>query len=41
MTKHSIFKLVLEKAEEPDHIANIHWIIRKARVPKKYVSVKC
>ena len=22
-------------------IANIHWIIRKARVPKKYVSVKC
>ena len=28
-----MFKLVLEKAEEPtgDKIANIHWIIEKAR----------
>ena len=26
-----MFRLVLEKAEEPDHIANIHWIIEKAR----------
>ena len=26
-----MFKLVLEKAEEPDQIANIHWIIEKAR----------
>ena len=27
-----MFKLVLEKAEEPeDQIANIHWIIKKAR----------
>ena len=25
-----MFKLVLEKAEEPE-IANIHWIIKKAR----------
>ena len=25
----------LEKAEEPDQIANIHWIIKKARVPEK------
>ena len=25
-----MFKLVLEKAEEPDQIANIHWIIKKA-----------
>ena len=26
-----MFKLVLEKAEEPDQIANIRWIIQKAR----------
>ena len=26
-----MFKLNLEKAEEPDQIANIHWIIEKAR----------
>ena len=28
----------LEKAEEPDQIANIHWIIKKAkRVPEKHL----
>ena len=26
-----MFKLVLEKAEGPDQIANIHWIIEKER----------
>ena len=26
-----MFKLVLEKAAETDQIANIHWIIEKAR----------
>ena len=26
-----MFKLDLEKAEEPDQIAYIHWIIEKAR----------
>ena len=26
-----MFKLVLEKAEESDQIASIHWIIKKAR----------
>ena len=26
-----MFKLDLEKAEGPDQIANIHWIIQKAR----------
>ena len=26
-----MFKLDLEKAEEPDQIANIYWIIEKAR----------
>ena len=26
-----MFNLDLEKAEEPDHMANIHWIIEKAR----------
>ena len=26
-----MFKLDLEMAEEPDQIANIHWIIEKAR----------
>ena len=31
-----MFKLVLEKAEEPEiKIANIHWIIEKARELKK------
>ena len=37
MTKHSIFKLVLEKAEEPDHIANIHWFIKKVREIQKNI----
>ena len=32
-----IFKLVLEKAEEPDQIANIHWIIEKAREFQKSI----
>ena len=32
-----MFKLVLEKAEEPDQIANIRWIIEKARVPEKHL----
>ena len=34
-----MFKLDLEKAEEPerDQIANIHWIIKKARVPGKHL----
>ena len=33
-----MFKLVLEKAEEPDQIANIRWIIKKARrVPEKHL----
>ena len=29
-----MFKLVLEKAEEPerDQIANIHWVIEKAKL---------
>ena len=26
-----MFKLVLEKAEKPDQIANIRWIIKRAR----------
>ena len=30
-----MFKLDLEKAEEPDQIANIHWIIEKARESQK------
>ena len=30
-----MFKLVLEKAEEPDQIANTHWIIKKARKYQK------
>ena len=29
--KFQMFKLVLEKTEEPDRIANIHWIIEKGR----------
>ena len=32
-----IFKLVLEKAEEPEQIANIRWIIKKAREFQKNV----
>ena len=26
-----MFKLVLEKAQEPDQMANIHWIMEKTR----------
>ena len=33
-----MFKLVLEKAEEPDQIANILWIIEKAREFQKNIS---
>ena len=32
-----MFKLVLEKAEEPDQIANIRWIIKKAREFQKNI----
>ena len=32
-----MFKLDLEKAEEPDQIANIHWIIEKARELQKNI----
>jgi len=33
-----MFKLDLEKAEKTrDQIANIHWIIEKARVPEKHL----
>ena len=33
-----MFKLVLEKAEEPEiKIANIHWIIKKAREFQKNI----
>ena len=32
-----IFKLVLEKAEEPDQIANIRWIMEKAREFQKNI----
>ena len=33
-----VFKLVLEKAEEPEiKIANIHWVIRKARESQKNI----
>ena len=32
-----MFKLVLEKAEEPEIIANIRWIIEKARQFQKYI----
>ena len=35
--KFQIFKLVLEKAEESDQIANIHWIIKKAREFQKNI----
>ena len=33
-----MFKLVLEKAEEGDQIANILWIIKKAREFQKNIS---
>ena len=32
-----MFKLNLEKAEEPDQIANIHWIIEKAKEFQKNI----
>ena len=32
-----MFKLVLEKAEEPEQIANIRWIIEKAREFQKNI----
>ena len=32
-----MFKLVLEKAEEAEHIANIHWIMEKAREFQKNI----
>ena len=32
-----MFKLVLEKAEEPDQIANILWVIKKAREFQKNI----
>ena len=32
-----MFKLVLEKAEEPDQVANIHWIMEKAREFQKNI----
>ena len=32
-----MFKLVLEKAEEPDQIANIHWITKKSREFQKNI----
>ena len=32
-----MFKLVLEKAEEPDQIANIQWIIKKAKEFQKNI----
>ena len=32
-----MFKLDLEKAVEPDLIANIHWIIEKARDSQKNI----
>ena len=35
--KFQVFKLVLEKAEERDQIANIHWIIKKAREFQKNI----
>ena len=31
-----MFKLVIEKAEETNQIANIYWIIKKAREFQKY-----
>ena len=35
--KFQMFKLVLEKAEEPDQIANIHWIIEKTKEFQKNI----
>ena len=32
-----MFKLVLEKAEEPDQVANIRWIMEKAREFQKTI----
>ena len=32
-----MYKLDLEKAEEPDQIANIHWIIEKAKEFQKNI----
>ena len=32
-----MFNLVLDKAEEPDQIANIHWIMEKAREFQKNI----
>ena len=32
-----MFKLVLEKAEQPDQIANIRWIMKKAREFQKNI----
>ena len=32
-----MFKLVLEKAEEPDQIANIRWIIKNAKEFQKNI----
>ena len=32
-----MFKLDLEKAEEPDQIANIRWIIEEAKVFQKNI----
>ena len=32
-----MFKLVLEKAEEPDQIINIHWIVEKAGESQKNI----
>ena len=34
-----MFKLVLEKAEEWDQIANIRWVIEKAREFQKYIYI--
>ena len=38
-----VFNLDLEKAEEPEinQIANIRWIIEKARVPEKHLFLLC
>ena len=34
-----MFKLVLERAEEPDQIANICWVIKKAREFQKKINL--
>ena len=36
--KFQVYKLGLEKAEESDQIANIHWIIEKAREFQKNIN---